>query len=48
MYIFFTFSVGVVFTGISGDSMEVKSLGKPERYLFFILDYFEGQNSSEN
>ncbi|NXP87103.1 AT11B ATPase, partial [Passerina amoena] len=24
--------VGVVFTGISGDSMEVKSLGKPERY----------------
>lgn len=25
------FRVGVVFTGTSGDSMEVKSLGKPER-----------------
>lgn len=48
MYIFFTFSVGVVFTGISGDSMEVKSLGKPERYLFFFLDYFEEHNSSED
>lgn len=48
MYISSTSRVGVVFTGISGDSMEVKSLGKPERYLFFFLDCFEGQNSSEN
>uniref|UniRef100_A0A8C5T8B3 Phospholipid-transporting ATPase n=1 Tax=Malurus cyaneus samueli TaxID=2593467 RepID=A0A8C5T8B3_9PASS len=32
--------VGVVFTGISGDSMEVKSLGKPERYkLLHVLEF---------
>lgn len=30
-----TFRVGVVFMGTSGDSMEVKSLGKPERYFHF-------------
>lgn len=42
------FRVGVVFTGTSGDSMEVKSLGKPERYSFLFLVSFEGQNSSED
>ncbi|KAJ7420897.1 putative phospholipid-transporting ATPase IF [Pitangus sulphuratus] len=32
--------VGVVFTGISGDTMEVKSLGKPERYkLLHVLEF---------
>ncbi|NWW32221.1 AT11B ATPase, partial [Panurus biarmicus] len=32
--------VGVVFTGINGDSMEVKSLGKPERYkLLHVLEF---------
>ncbi|XP_069720880.1 phospholipid-transporting ATPase IF isoform X2 [Phaenicophaeus curvirostris] len=32
--------VGVVFTGTSGDSMEVKSLGKPERYkLLHVLEF---------
>lgn len=39
--------VGVVFTGISGDSMEVKSLGKPERYPFFLVS-FEGQSSNKD
>uniref|UniRef100_A0A8C3K944 Phospholipid-transporting ATPase n=1 Tax=Calidris pygmaea TaxID=425635 RepID=A0A8C3K944_9CHAR len=32
--------VGVVFTGTTGDSMEVKSLGKPERYkLLHVLEF---------
>ncbi|OXB82468.1 UNVERIFIED_CONTAM: hypothetical protein H355_000726 [Colinus virginianus] len=32
--------VGVVFMGTSGDSMEVKSLGKPERYrLLHVLEF---------
>ncbi|KAM9378593.1 phospholipid-transporting ATPase IF [Phaethornis superciliosus] len=32
--------VGVVFTGTNGDSMEVKSLGKPERYkLLHVLEF---------
>lgn len=38
----------MVFTGTSGDSMEVKSLGKPERYWFLFLVSFEGWVSSED
>jgi len=44
----FPFRVGVVFTGTSGDSMEVKSLGKPERYYFLLFVSFEGQSGSED
>ncbi|KAI6063092.1 putative phospholipid-transporting ATPase IF isoform X5 [Aix galericulata] len=35
--------VGVVFTGTSGDSMEVKSLGKPERRMSVIVESPSGE-----